>query len=47
MVNILKVIMLDIKADYQNAFVSGRLMVDNCYIASELMAYVRRKRKGK
>lgn len=47
MVNILKVIMPDVVADYQNAFVPGRLMVDNCYMASELMAYVRKKKKGK
>lgn len=47
LVDRLKIIMPDIVADYQNAFVSGRLMVDNCHKSSELMSYVRRKKKGK
>ncbi|XP_056695514.1 uncharacterized protein [Spinacia oleracea] len=47
MVNRLKVIMPDIVDDYQNAFIPGRFMVDNCFMASELMSYVRRKKKGK
>lgn len=47
LVNRLKVVLPDLVEDYQNAFIPGRLMVDNCFIASELMAYVRRKTKGK
>lgn len=39
--------MPDIVDDYQNAFIPGRFMVDNCFMASELMSYVRRKKKGK
>lgn len=46
LVNRLKLVIPSLVADYQNAFIPGRLMVDNCYMASELMAYVRRKAKG-
>lgn len=42
MVNRLKKIMPDLVDDYQNVF-----MVENCYMASELHAHVRKKRKGK
>lgn len=34
-------------ADFQNSFIPGRMMVDNCYVASELLHYVKKKRKGK
>ncbi|XP_021866236.1 uncharacterized protein [Spinacia oleracea] len=37
----------DIISEYQNAFVPGRLLVDNCMIAHEYMQYVKKRKKGK
>lgn len=38
--------MSDLVTDYQNAFVPRRSIVDNYFMASELISYVRKKKKG-
>uniref|UniRef100_A0A803L7J8 Reverse transcriptase domain-containing protein n=1 Tax=Chenopodium quinoa TaxID=63459 RepID=A0A803L7J8_CHEQI len=46
MVNRLKSSLPDLISEFQNAFVPGRLMVDNCYVAHEILSRVKGKRKG-
>ncbi|XP_048491564.1 uncharacterized protein LOC125492868 [Beta vulgaris subsp. vulgaris] len=44
--NKLKSILGDIVDKYQNAFVSGRQMSDNCFISHEIINWVKNKKKG-
>ncbi|KAL2901420.1 LINE-1 reverse transcriptase-like protein [Bienertia sinuspersici] len=47
MVNRLKGIIRDIRGEFQNAFIPGRLMNDNCLLAHEFVNWVKHKKKGK
>lgn len=47
MVNRINIVMPNLVDDYQNAFFPGSIMVDNCYMAPELNAHVRKNIKGK
>ncbi|KAL2942986.1 LINE-1 retrotransposable element ORF2 protein [Bienertia sinuspersici] len=47
MVNRLKGIIRDIGGEFQNAFIPGRLMNDNCLLAHEIINWVKHKKKGK
>lgn len=42
----LKSVVSDIVGDFQNAFVQGRLLVDNCLLAHEMMNFVKKRKKG-
>ena len=44
--NRLKLIMGDIVDEFQNAFVPGRQMADNCFISHEIINWVRKRKKG-
>ena len=44
--NKLKTIMGDLVDKYQNAFVQGRQMTDNCLISHEITNWVRKRKKG-
>lgn len=46
MVNRLKKMMPDLVCETQNAFVPGRLMIDNCFIAHEVINSVKKRKKG-
>uniref|UniRef100_A0A803NB48 Reverse transcriptase domain-containing protein n=1 Tax=Chenopodium quinoa TaxID=63459 RepID=A0A803NB48_CHEQI len=47
LVNRLKDVLPDVIGDFQNAFVPGRVMMDNCYIAHEILNQVKsRKKRG-
>uniref|UniRef100_A0A803M8D3 Reverse transcriptase domain-containing protein n=1 Tax=Chenopodium quinoa TaxID=63459 RepID=A0A803M8D3_CHEQI len=46
LVNRLKKILPETIGEFQNTFVIGRSMVDNCYIAHELLSKVKARRKG-
>ena len=46
LVNRLKTIMGDLVDKYQNAFVPGRQMADNCFISHEITNWVRKRKKG-
>ncbi|XP_021835074.2 uncharacterized protein [Spinacia oleracea] len=46
MVNRIKQILPDLVGETQNAFVLGRMMVDNCFVAHEVINHVKRRKKG-
>lgn len=46
MVNRIKLILPDLVGETQNAFVPGRMMVDNCHIAHEVINHVKKRKKG-
>lgn len=45
--NRMKVIMPEIVGPYQNAFVSGRLMGDNCLLSHEVLNFTKKRKKGR
>lgn len=44
--NTLKVVLPKIISQNQSAFVSGRLILDNCMVASEIVHYMHKKNSG-
>lgn len=44
--NRLRVILGDLVGDFQNAFVPGRQLTDNCQIAHEILQWVKKRKKG-
>ena len=46
LVNRLKPILGSIVSEFQNAFVPGRQMVDNCLVAHEVINWVKKRKKG-
>ncbi|KAL2904360.1 hypothetical protein RDABS01_003070 [Bienertia sinuspersici] len=47
LVNRLKGVIREIGGEFQNAFIPGRLMNDNCLLAHEIINWVKQKKKGK
>ncbi|XP_021743996.1 uncharacterized protein LOC110710043 [Chenopodium quinoa] len=46
MVNRLKPILKEVIGEFQNAFILGRMMLDNCFIAHEILHEVKHRKKG-
>lgn len=46
LVNRLKLIIGDLVGNFQNAFVPGRQLADNCLIAHEILNWVKKQKKG-